>query len=51
MVRGKGDKQRIVPLSDELADEILGHDGYCFPGRFGGMSRPRMSQTTLPPAW
>lgn len=36
MVRGKGDKQRIVPLSDELADEILSHDGYCFPGRFGG---------------
>lgn len=36
MVRGKGDKQRIVPLPDDLADEILGHDGYCFPGRFGG---------------
>lgn len=34
IVRGKGDKQRIVPLSDDLAAEIAGHDGYLFPGRW-----------------
>ena len=34
IVRGKGDKQRIVPLSDDLADEIMRHDGYLFPGRW-----------------
>lgn len=36
VVNGKGDKQRIVPLPDDLADEIATHDGYTFPGRFGG---------------
>lgn len=36
VVNGKGDKQRIVPLPDDLADEIAAHDGYTFPGRFGG---------------
>ncbi|MCH9275932.1 tyrosine-type recombinase/integrase [Bifidobacterium amazonense] len=34
IVRGKGDKQRIVPLSDDLAAEILKHRGYLFPGRW-----------------
>lgn len=36
IVRGKGDKQRIVPLPDDLADLISACDGYVFPGRFGG---------------
>ena len=35
-VTGKGDKQRIVPLPDDLADLISACDGYVFPGRFGG---------------
>lgn len=34
IVRGKGDKQRIVPLSNDLAAAILSHDGYLFPGRW-----------------
>ena len=36
IVRGKGDKQRIVPLPDDLADIIVAAQGYLFPGRFGG---------------
>ena len=35
-VRGKGDKQRIVPLPDDLADIIMDARGYLFPGRFVG---------------
>lgn len=36
MVRGKGDKQRIVPMPDDLADMVVAAHGYLFPGRFGG---------------
>lgn len=36
IVRGKGDKQRIVPLSDDLAAIVMDANGYLFPGRFGG---------------
>lgn len=36
IVRGKGDKQRIVPLPDDLASIIMDANGYLFPGRFGG---------------
>lgn len=36
IVRGKGDKQRIVPLPDDLANTIMETKGYLFPGRFGG---------------
>lgn len=36
IVRGKGDKQRIVPLPDDLAGIIMDAHGYLFPGRFGG---------------
>lgn len=36
IVRGKGDKQRIVPLLDDLAGIIMDARGYLFPGRFGG---------------
>lgn len=36
IVRGKGDKQRIVPLPDDLASIIMDARGYLFPGRFGG---------------
>ena len=35
-MRGKGDKQRIVPLPDDLAGIIMDARGYLFPGRFGG---------------
>lgn len=36
IVRGKGDKQRIVPLPDDLAAIVMDVNGYLFPGRFGG---------------
>lgn len=36
IVRGNGDKQRIVPLPDDLAGIIMDARGYLFPGRFGG---------------
>ena len=36
VVVGKGDKQRLVPISDDLAREIHACDGYLFPGRWGG---------------
>lgn len=36
IVRGKGDKQRIVLLPDDLAGIIMDARGYLFPGRFGG---------------
>ena len=35
-VIGKGDKQRIVPLPDDLANTVMETQGYLFPGRFGG---------------
>lgn len=35
-VHGKGGRQRIVPLPDELADAIEAVDGYLFPGRWRG---------------
>lgn len=36
IVRGKGDKQRIVPLPDDLSAIVMDANGYLFPGRFGG---------------
>lgn len=34
IVHGKGGKQRIVPLTEELAQSIVAADGYLFPGRW-----------------
>lgn len=36
LVHGKGAKQRIVPISDELAGIILAAGGYLFPGQIDG---------------
>lgn len=36
IVHGKGDKQRIVPLPDDMAGAILAAHGYVFRGRWGG---------------
>lgn len=36
IVHGKGDRQRIVPIEDDLAQRIINAEGYLFPGRFGG---------------
>lgn len=35
-VVGKGGALRLVPLPEDLAVELLEHDGYVFPGRFSG---------------
>lgn len=45
-VTGKGEKQRLVPINDDLMPALLtlerqqGH-GYYFPGRFGGAMHPQ----------
>ncbi|MEE8703238.1 site-specific integrase [Bifidobacterium crudilactis] len=36
IVHGKGDKQRIVPLPDDLADSLETCHGWLFPGRWSG---------------
>lgn len=36
LVHGKGGKQRMVPISDELARILLDHDGWVFPGQIDG---------------
>ena len=36
IVQGKGDVQLIVPLPDDLAQQIRDAHGYLFPGRWGG---------------
>ncbi len=36
IVHGKGGKQRIVPMPDDLARDVIAYDGPCFRGRFGG---------------
>ena len=36
IVHGKGGRQRIVPMPDDLAHEVIAVNGFCFPGRFGG---------------
>lgn len=36
IVRGKGDRQRIVPIPDDLAQRITDACGWVFPGRWTG---------------
>jgi integrase len=36
VVRGKGDRAREVPMSDELARMVLDADGWLFPGQIQG---------------
>ncbi len=36
IVHGKGGKQRIVPIPNDLAKEIRNHSGFVFPGRWTG---------------
>ena len=54
VVQGKGDRQRLVPLPDDVALDIRDHDaGYLFPGRIDGhLSPARVSELiseALPP--
>lgn len=49
IIHGKGDKQRVVPINDELAQEILaycdGKHGYLFPGtdKWGNVVRDHIT--------
>ena len=36
VVHGKGDKERTLPISDDIAAIISNAHGYVYPGRFGG---------------
>jgi integrase len=36
LVHGKGGKQRVVPIGDELARILLDADGWLFPGQIDG---------------
>lgn len=65
LVRGKGNKKRIIPITDDLAAEIAegprGHtlyapaDGWLFPGDENGHLSPRwvgkLCSTALPGIW
>lgn len=53
-IQGKGDKTRLVPLADDLADRILAFTpNYVFPGRINGHVSPayvsRLVSEVLPP--
>ena len=48
IVHGKGDKDRLVPVSDSLAEGLRGlGPGWAFPGRCGGHLSPRWVGTLL----
>jgi integrase/recombinase XerC len=66
LVHGKGDRERIISISDELADLIAGGSllrtpvggteaGWLFPGEDGGHLSPRwvgrLCAAVLPDAW
>jgi integrase len=57
LVRGKGGKQRVVPISDELADAIREHSsgGFLFPGRIDGhlsaLHVGKIISRLMPPGW
>lgn len=40
LVRGKGAKQRIIPVTEDIAERIERSDGYCFPSRRGAHLTP-----------
>lgn len=58
IVHGKGGKQRVVPLTDELVAVFRQHctrHGYLFPGQIEGHISPRwvgrMISQLMPPGW
>jgi integrase len=57
LVHGKGDKQRVVPITDRLAAEIIAFcpSGYLFPNGVGGHLTPehvgKCVGRLLPPGW
>lgn len=54
-VRGKGDRVRYLPLSDDLAKALTARAGWVFPGRIEGhLSGPRVTEILtglLPDHW
>ena len=57
LVHGKGDKQRVVPISDDLANAIREYclNGYLFPGQIEGHISAQWVGATIselmPPGW
>jgi integrase len=57
IVRGKGDKQRVVPITMRLASHLRGHcrGGFVFPGQIDGHLSPdrvgRLVSKLMPPGW
>jgi integrase len=61
IVRGKGDKQRVVPITAPLAQAIRSHSagysphGFVFPGQDGGHLSPNrvgvLISGLMPPGW
>lgn len=55
LVHGKGAKDRIIPISDDLAGHITNAAGWLFPGRFGGHINPKsvgnIVSELLPDGW
>lgn len=57
IVHGKGDKQRVVPISVELAAALRKHadHGFIFPGQVDGHMSPdavgRRVSAVMPPGW
>ncbi|MGB3353706.1 MAG: tyrosine-type recombinase/integrase [Mycobacterium sp.] len=57
IVRGKGGKQRVVPITESLAAEVIGfcQHGYLFPGAYDGHMSPQWVGTVIsklmPPGW
>lgn len=58
VVHGKGGKQRVVPITDDLADAIRAHcpaGGYLFPGQIDGhisaMYVGKLISALMPPGW
>ena len=58
IVHGKGDKQRVVPITVTLADAITAacpHGGFVFPGKTDGHMSPNrvgvLVSRAMPPGW
>ena len=55
LVHGKGAKDRVIPINDDLAQAISQADGWLFPGRIDGHMTPRsvgnVVTDALPDGW
>ena len=57
IVHGKGDRERVLPITDDLAREVLERcgGGYAFPGQVDGHLSPlwmgQVISKALPPGW